>query len=65
MWSDYDYDRDEREDREYAFEVTCGSCGELYLNTSSVDCPTCGSASQSYASADASRWNSHMRRTGR
>jgi hypothetical protein len=64
MYGYYDYDNDPYHDRDYQFEVTCTNCG---MTRSSLDAGfcSCGSSGETYASEDASRWNEHMRRTGR
>ena len=56
-WSD-SYE-DERRDREYAFVITCPQCGRERSNLDGDRCQ-CGSSSESYRSADASRWNRYV-----
>lgn len=63
MWGDYD--DDPYHDQDYAFDITCTSCGCVYDSMHNGPCPSCGSSSQTYSSGDASRWNEHLRRTGR
>jgi uncharacterized OB-fold protein len=62
-WDSY-YEHDEQADRNHAFEVECSSCGALYTNLDG-DCPRCGSASCSYDSGAASRWNRYLNSSGR
>lgn len=50
-------------DDDFAFVVTCSDCGAEFDNRD--DGCSCGSGSVTYHGADASRWNDHLRRTGR
>lgn len=59
------WDDDPYNDREYEFDVTCGSCGAVYGSLHDGPCPACESSSQIVSSADCASWNEYLRRTGR
>lgn len=56
-----DDDRPREVDEEhYAFEVVCGHCGQVRLNTDPENCCEYSGSTQSYYGADAARWNRHV-----